>query len=70
MPASLDQGRGALHSPLDLMVDNIDAWHGGMSARELHPSAIEGGDIHNSFTVTDPDGDRVVVNNSHAVGPV
>jgi catechol 2,3-dioxygenase-like lactoylglutathione lyase family enzyme len=57
-------------APFDLMVDDLDATHARCDSLGLHPSAIEHGDIHSSFTVEDPDGHRVTVNSSHVVGTV
>jgi hypothetical protein len=33
-------------------------------------SPITKGNIHDGFTVTDPDGNTISVSNSHVVGPV
>ena len=57
-------------APFDLMVEDLDATHAEWSAKGLQPSAIERGNIHDSFTVRDPDGYVVSVSNSHVAGPV
>jgi catechol 2,3-dioxygenase-like lactoylglutathione lyase family enzyme len=57
-------------APFDLMVDDIDATHASWARSGLTVSAIERGDIHDGFNVTDPDGYVVAVSNSHVVGPV
>jgi catechol 2,3-dioxygenase-like lactoylglutathione lyase family enzyme len=57
-------------APFDLMVDDLDAAHADWQTRGLAPSAITRGHIHDSFTVTDPDGYVVTVHNSHVAGAV
>ena len=57
-------------APFDLMVDDLDAIHADWTARGLDPSPIESGRIHSAFTVRDPDGYVVTVNNSHVMGEV
>ncbi len=59
------QGREA---PFDLMVDDIDATHAMLTTDGLAPSAIEDGDIHRSFTVTEPGGHSITVNSTHVTG--
>ena len=54
----------------DLMVEDIAATHAAWGAAGLSVSAIERGSIHESFTVTDPDGNSILVNSTHVVGPV
>jgi len=59
-------GRGA---PFDFMADDLDALHDAMQHDGVDVSAIarEG---HASFTLRDPDGWVVTVNDSHVVGCV
>ena len=57
-------------APFDLMVDDLVATHADWAAKGLEPSAIAHDEIHDSFTVRDPDGYVVTVNNSHVAGPV
>ena len=52
------------------MVDDLEATHADWTARNLQPSVIEEGTIHNAFSVRDPNGYIVTVNSSHVVGPV
>jgi rhodanese-related sulfurtransferase/catechol 2,3-dioxygenase-like lactoylglutathione lyase family enzyme len=52
----------------DLMVDDIDATHAALAAAGLQPSAIEDGDIHRSFTITEPGGHSITVNSTHVTG--
>lgn len=49
----------------DLMVDDIDASHQGFSEMGLSPSVIARGQIHDSFTVTEPAGQVITFNSSH-----
>jgi uncharacterized glyoxalase superfamily protein PhnB len=56
----------------DLMVEDLDAtwqaWRAdGVSVSEIGKDERA---IHRVFTVTDPDGNTIVVNDSHVVGPV
>ncbi|MEN8183834.1 MAG: VOC family protein [Myxococcota bacterium] len=55
-------------APFDLMVDDLDAARERYAEMGLDPSEPERGRIHDSFTITDPDGYRVTVNSSHASG--
>jgi catechol 2,3-dioxygenase-like lactoylglutathione lyase family enzyme len=54
----------------DLMVDDIASTHAAWTDKGLNVSPIEKGNIHDGFTVTDPDGNTIEVSNSHVVGPV
>lgn len=57
-------------APFDLMVEDLDAAHRRLSDLGVDVSDISRGDIHDTFVVTDPDGVRVQVSNSHVEGPV
>ena len=57
-------------APFDLMVEDLRAVHEQWNALGLEPGPISHDRIHDSFTVTDPDGHRVTVNSSHVVGEV
>ena len=57
-------------APFDLMVEDLDAIHRQWTEHELAPGDITRDRIHDSFVVTDPDGHRVTVRNSHVVGEV
>ena len=50
----------------DLMVDDVDATHADYSAKGLNVSEITRGRIHDSFTFTEPGGNRITVNSTHA----
>ena len=54
----------------DLMVEDVAATHDDWQAKGLAVTEIEHGNIHDSFTVTDPAGNAINVSNSHVVGPV
>jgi catechol 2,3-dioxygenase-like lactoylglutathione lyase family enzyme len=54
----------------DLMVEDVVATHDDWKAKGLTVTDIEHGNIHDSFTVTDPAGNAINVSNSHVVGPV
>jgi len=49
----------------DLMVDDIDAAYADYQARGFAVSEMRNGRIHNSFTLTEPGGHRIVVNSTH-----
>jgi catechol 2,3-dioxygenase-like lactoylglutathione lyase family enzyme len=55
-------------APFDLMVDDLEATHAAWSAAGLAPSPIAAGEIHRTFTMTEPGGHTVTVNDTHASG--
>jgi len=55
-------------APFDLMFDDVDATHRIFEERELSPSPIRRGRIHDSFEVIGPDGWIFTINSSHASG--
>jgi hypothetical protein len=55
-------------APFDLMVDDIEAARRDYLAKNLGPSNISRGRIHDSFHVIGPDGYDFAVNSSHAGG--
>jgi hypothetical protein len=55
-------------APFDLMFDDVDATHQIFTERELSPSPIRRGRIHDSFEVMGPDGWVFTINSSHASG--
>lgn len=57
-------------APFDLMVADLHAFHRELSAHALPVSPIRPGHIHASFTVRDPDGWVIPINDSHVMGPV
>lgn len=56
----------------DLMVEDLDATRDAWLAMGIAVSVIRQDErkIHRLFTVTDPDGNTIIVNDSHVVGPV
>ena len=63
------QGQAA---PFDLMVEDLDATRDEWISAGVEVSDIGKDEraIHRVFTVTDPDGNTIVVNDNHVVGPV
>jgi catechol 2,3-dioxygenase-like lactoylglutathione lyase family enzyme len=57
-------------APFDLMVEDLVATHEQFQEAGLDVSEILTGEIHDVFVLTDPDGKRIVVFNSHVIGPV
>jgi rhodanese-related sulfurtransferase/catechol 2,3-dioxygenase-like lactoylglutathione lyase family enzyme len=55
-------------APFDLMVDDVDATHASLTAAGLAPSPLVDGDIHRSFTITEPGGHAITVNSTHVSG--
>ena len=49
----------------DLMVEDVDATHSEYAAKGLTVSDIQRGRIHDSFTLTEPGGNRITVNSTH-----
>jgi|HubBroStandDraft_6_1064221.scaffolds.fasta_scaffold1039596_2 catechol 2,3-dioxygenase-like lactoylglutathione lyase family enzyme len=63
------RGRAA---EFDLMVEDLDASRDAWAGQGVTVSEVgkDERDIHRLFTVTDPDGNTIVVNDTHVVGPV
>jgi len=59
-------------APFDLMVEDLDATREAWEAMGFSVSEItkDDRDIHRIFVVTDPDGNTIVVNDSHVEGIV
>ena len=55
---------------LDLIVDDIDETRAVLEAAGAEPTTIRRGSPHDVFTATDPEGNTLVVNSNHAMGPV
>ncbi len=49
----------------DFMVENVDESHESYQREGLDVSEIKRGDIHDSFLLTDPSGNRITVNSTH-----
>lgn len=57
-------------SSLDLIVDDIDETRAVLAAAGADPSTIQRGNPHDRFTATDPEGNTLVINSNHAIGPI
>jgi len=57
-------------APFDLMVEDLNEIHREWTEKGLEPGAISQDRVHESFVVTDPDGHRLTIRNSHVVGEV
>ena len=55
---------------LDLIVDDIDDTHAVVAAADGAPGEIRRGSPHSTFTATDPEGNRLTIHSTHAIGPV
>ena len=53
-------------APFDLMVDDVDTAHADWRAYGMKASRITRGAIHDSFTLSGPEGYEITVNSSHA----
>lgn len=67
-----DEGATGRPADFDLMVEDLDATREAWQAMGVTVSDVTRDElgIHRVFTVTDPDGNTIVVNDSHVVGPV
>jgi catechol 2,3-dioxygenase-like lactoylglutathione lyase family enzyme len=52
-------------APFDLMVEDLPATRQRFAELGLGPSEVSSGEIHDSFTLSDPSGYAVTVNSSH-----
>lgn len=55
---------------LDLIVDDIDDTRATLEAAGGNPGSITRGHPHDRFTATDPQGNTLLINSNHAIGPV
>lgn len=55
---------------LDLMVDNLAETHTLFDELGANPTPIVRGSPHDTFTATDPEGNALLIESSHATGPV
>lgn len=53
-------------APFDLMVDDVDTAHAAWKDYGMRASRISRGRIHDSFTLSGPEGYEITVNSSHA----
>lgn len=61
----LDEAAKGGDAGFDFMVEDIDATHGSFTSLGLDVGEIDRGDIHDSFAVVEPGGNRITVNSSH-----
>lgn len=65
----LQAGRPGAAS-LDLIVDEIDETRNVMRAAGAEVGDITRGHPHDRFVATDPEGNTLIINSNHAIGPV
>ena len=65
----LHTGQGG-QTTLDFVVDDIDETHTVLQAAGADVTPIQRGNPHDRFTATDPEGNTLQVNSSHAIGMV
>ncbi len=61
----LDEAAKGGDADFDFMVEDIDATYGSFTSLGLDVSEIDRGDIHDSFTVVEPGGNRITMNSTH-----
>lgn len=52
-------------APIDLMVDDVDATHREYAEKGLDPSPVRRGSIHDTFTLSGPEGYKLSVTSPH-----
>ena len=55
---------------LDLIVDDIDETRGIVAAAGGAPGEVRQGSPHSTFVATDPEGNRLTIHSTHAIGTV
>jgi len=55
---------------LDLIVNDVDEAHAVLAAAGGAPGEIRRGSPHSTFRATDPEGNRLTIHSTHAIGPV
>ena len=65
----LHTGQGG-QTTLDFVVDDIDETHTVLQAAGADVTPIQRGNPHDRFIATDPEGNTLQVNSSHAIGKV
>ncbi len=63
-------GDDASAAALDLIVDDIDETRRVLAAAGAQTGPITRGSPHDQFVATDPEGNTLIVNSNHAIGPV
>ena len=59
------ESAGAGDAEFDFMVEDLDGTHAEFRKQGLDVTEIERGRIHDSFRVTEPGGNSIVVNSTH-----
>lgn len=65
----LQAGRGG-QATLDVIVDDIDETHAVLQTAGADVTSIRRGNPHDRFVATDPEGNTLMVNSTHAIGLV
>lgn len=60
-----DEAAEPSEATFDLMVEDLDETYAQFKSLNLEVSEISEGTIHNSFYVTEPGGNRILVNSTH-----
>jgi len=60
-----DEETEGTEADFDFMVEDLDSTHESFKSNGFTVSSISHGDIHDSFTVTEPGGNRIKVNSTH-----
>jgi catechol 2,3-dioxygenase-like lactoylglutathione lyase family enzyme len=60
-----DEGAEPAAADFDFMVEDIAATYADFQARGFAVSEMREGNIHNTFTLTEPGGHRIEVNSTH-----
>ena len=59
-----------LEAPFDLMVDDLPAFRASITSAGIDAGPIEMAGAHHRCWVSDPDGHRIRIHDSHVIGPV
>lgn len=70
VPVDGDDPVDPVDAPFDFMVEDLPATHRDLTEAGLPVTEIEASGAHHRFTLSDPDGHRIRVHDSHVVGPV
>ena len=62
---SLDESASGGNADFDFMVEDVDVTYESFVSSGLEVSEIVRGNIHDSFTVVEPGGNRIKVNSTH-----
>jgi catechol-2,3-dioxygenase len=60
-----DEAAEPADAAFDLMVEDLDDTYAQFKSLNLEVSEVSKGNIHNSFYVTEPGGNRILVNSTH-----